>query len=113
MAGYRNRPDESDAALRDGWLYTGDIGDIDADGCLAIRDRKKDMAIVGGYNVYPREVDEVLYAHPAVQEAASCGVPDPYYGGAAGFNTVLDYVEGACPGLLEVVRQRATLYAAA
>jgi long-chain acyl-CoA synthetase len=82
MAGYRNRPDESDAALRDGWLYTGDIGDIDADGCLAIRDRKKDMAIVGGYNVYPREVDEVLYAHPAVQEAASCGVPDPYYGEA-------------------------------
>ena len=80
MSGYRNRPKETAEALRDGWLYTGDIGEFDADGYLYIRDRKKDMAIVGGYNVYPREVDEVLYAHPAVLEAAAVGVPDPYRG---------------------------------
>ncbi|OGA66916.1 MAG: hypothetical protein A3G81_29920 [Betaproteobacteria bacterium RIFCSPLOWO2_12_FULL_65_14] len=80
MAGYRNRPEETAAALREGWLYTGDIGELDTDGYLYIRDRKKDMAIVGGYNVYPREVDEVLYSHPAVKEAAAAGVPDPYYG---------------------------------
>ena len=80
MAGYRNQPAETAAALRDGWLYTGDIGELGADGYLYIRDRKKDMAIVGGYNVYPREVDEVLFSHPAVKEAAAAGVPDPYYG---------------------------------
>jgi long-chain acyl-CoA synthetase len=80
MSGYRNRPKETAEALRAGWLYTGDIGELDAEGWLYIRDRKKDMAIVGGYNVYPREVDEVLFAHPAVNEAAAAGVPDPYYG---------------------------------
>ncbi|HSD41946.1 MAG TPA: AMP-binding protein [Burkholderiales bacterium] len=82
MSGYRNRPKETAEALREGWLYTGDIGELDADDWLYIRDRKKDMAIVGGYNVYPREVDEVLFAHPCVKEAASAGVPDPYYGEA-------------------------------
>ncbi|MCD6673953.1 MAG: long-chain fatty acid--CoA ligase [Burkholderiaceae bacterium] len=80
MAGYRNRPSETAEALRDGWLYTGDLGELDADGYLYIRDRKKDMAIVGGYNVYPREVDEVLHAHPGILEAAAVGVPDPYRG---------------------------------
>ncbi len=80
MSGYRNRSRETAEALRGGWLYTGDIGEFDADGYFYIRDRKKDMAIVGGYNVYPREVDEVLFAHPAVKEAAAAGVPDPYYG---------------------------------
>ena len=80
MSGYHDRPEETAAALRDGWLYTGDIGEFDAEGYLFIRDRKKDMAIVGGYNVYPREVDEVLYAHPAVQEAAAIGVPHDYRG---------------------------------
>lgn len=80
MQGYRNRPEETAQALREGWLYTGDIGELDAQGYLTIRDRKKDMAIVGGYNVYPREVDEVLFSHPAVKEAAASGVPDPYYG---------------------------------
>lgn len=80
MSGYRNKPKETAEALRNGWLYTGDIGKVDSEGCLFIRDRKKDMVIVGGYNVYPREIDEVLYAHPAVKEAASIGVADPYYG---------------------------------
>ena len=76
MAGYRAQPEETAQALRDGWLYTGDIGAFDADGYLAIRDRKKDMVIVSGYNVYPREVEDVLYRHPAVAEVAVVGRPD-------------------------------------
>jgi long-chain acyl-CoA synthetase len=80
MSGYRNLPQETAESLRGGWLYTGDIGEFDADGYLYIRDRKKDMAIVGGYNVYPREVDDVLFMHPAVQDAATVGAPDAYRG---------------------------------
>jgi long-chain acyl-CoA synthetase len=80
MSGYRNRLEETKEALRDGWLYTGDIGELDGEGNLYIRDRKKDMVIVGGYNVYPREIDEVLFAHPDVSEAAAVGVPDEYRG---------------------------------
>ncbi len=80
MRGYRNLPEETAEALRAGWLHTGDIGELDADGYLYVRDRKKDMVIVGGYNVYPREVDEVLAAHPAVLEAAAVGAPDAYRG---------------------------------
>ena len=75
MRGYWNRPDETAATLRDGWLFTGDIAYRDADGYYFIVDRKKDMAIVGGYNVYPREIDEVLYEHPKVAEAVAVGIP--------------------------------------
>ena len=82
MKGYHNLPVETDEALRDGWLYTGDIGEFDEDGCLFIRDRKKDMVIVGGYNVYPREVEEVLFTHPAIVDAAVVGHPDSYRGEA-------------------------------
>ncbi|MCC6211857.1 MAG: AMP-binding protein [Burkholderiales bacterium] len=80
MRGYRNLPQETAQALRGGWLYTGDIGEFDAEGTLYIRDRKKDMLIVGGYNVYPRELEEVLVMHPAVLEAAVVGVKDDYRG---------------------------------
>ncbi len=80
MLGYHNRPEENAIALRNGWLYTGDIGEFDDEGYLFIRDRKKDMAIVGGYNVYTREIDEVLHSHPAVQEAGAVGVADDYRG---------------------------------
>jgi long-chain acyl-CoA synthetase len=80
MSGYRDRPEETAATLRDGWLYTGDIGELDAEGNLYIRDRKKDMVITGGYNVYPREIDEVLYAHASVAEAAAVGIADDYRG---------------------------------
>lgn len=80
MAGYRGRPDATRAVLRDGWLYTGDIGHLDADGDLFLVDRKKDMIIVGGYNVYPRLVDEVLYRHPAIAEAATVGRADDRLG---------------------------------
>jgi long-chain acyl-CoA synthetase len=82
MRGYRGLERETCDALREGWLYTGDIGELDADGYLFIRDRKKDMVIVSGFNVYPREIEEVLYSHPAVLEAAVVGVPDAYRGEA-------------------------------
>jgi long-chain acyl-CoA synthetase len=80
MGGYWNRPEESAAVLRDGWLLTGDMAVMDEEGYFAIVDRKKDMIIAGGYNVYPREVEEVLYEHPKVLEVAVAGVPDAYRG---------------------------------
>jgi long-chain acyl-CoA synthetase len=76
MLGYWNQPDESAKALRDGWLLTGDIGHQDWDGYFYITDRKKDMLLVNGINVYPREIEEVLYQFPGVREAAVIGVPD-------------------------------------
>jgi long-chain acyl-CoA synthetase len=78
--GYRNRPEENAQALRDGWLYTGDIGYFDEDGYLFLVDRKKDMVNVGGYNVFPREIDELMFRHPKIREAAAVGVPDPRLG---------------------------------
>lgn len=80
MTGYYNRPEETAEALRDGWLYTGDIGQLDREGYLTICDRKKEMAIISGYNVYPREIEEALFHHPGVREAAVIGVPDAYRG---------------------------------
>jgi long-chain acyl-CoA synthetase len=76
MQGYWNKPEETALVLRNGWLHTGDIARMDEDGYFFISGRKKDMIIVSGYNVYPDEVDAVLVSHPAVQEAASIGVPD-------------------------------------
>ena len=73
-------PEKTKETLKDGWLYTGDIAKMDADGFLYILDRKKDMIIAGGYNIYPREIDEVLYEHPKVADAVSVGVPDEYRG---------------------------------
>jgi long-chain acyl-CoA synthetase len=75
MKGYWRRPDATEAAVVDGWFRTGDIGRMDEDGFYFIVDRKKDLIIRGGYNVYPREIEEVLYEHPAVAEAAVVGVP--------------------------------------
>jgi long-chain acyl-CoA synthetase len=80
MKGYWNRPDETAIALRDGWLYTGDLGTMGEDGYFTIVDRKKDMIIVSGYNVYPRDVEEVLYEHPSVLECCVAGVADAYRG---------------------------------
>jgi long-chain acyl-CoA synthetase len=80
MAGYWNHPAETALALRDGWLYTGDIAYMDEDGYIFIVDRKKDMIVCGGFKVYPKEIDEVLYAHPKVLQACTIGVPDPKRG---------------------------------
>jgi long-chain acyl-CoA synthetase len=80
MHGYWNRPEETAQALRDGWLLTGDMATMDEEGYFTIVDRKKELIIAGGYNVYPREVEEVLYEHPKVLEVAVAGVPDAYRG---------------------------------
>ncbi|MGO9568141.1 MAG: long-chain-fatty-acid--CoA ligase [Desulfomonilaceae bacterium] len=80
MKGYINRPDETAITLRDGWLLTGDIAIVDEEGYFTIVDRKKDMIISGGFNIYPRDVDEVLFAHPKVLEGCAIGVPDAYSG---------------------------------
>ena len=80
MLGYYNRPEENAEALREGWLHTGDMGYMDEEGYFYIVDRKKDMIITGGFNVYPREVEDVLYQHPAVSEASVIGVPDQHRG---------------------------------
>jgi long-chain acyl-CoA synthetase len=90
MTDYRKRPEETAAALRDGWMYTGDIGFVDDEGFLSLVDRKKDMVIVGGFNVYPREVDEVLFKHPKIREAATVGKKHPRYGEVLVAFVVLD-----------------------
>lgn len=80
MKGYWNNPEETSATIRDGWLYTGDIGVKDKDGYYYIVGRKKDMVIAGGFNIYPVEVEEVLYQHPSIEETCVFGVPDEYLG---------------------------------
>ncbi|MEH7375358.1 fatty acid--CoA ligase family protein [Neobacillus drentensis] len=94
MKGYYKMPDETAAAIRNGWLHTGDLARMDEDGYFYIVDRKKDLILVGGYNVYPREVEEVIYNHSDVLEVAVLGVPDPNVGEA-----VKAYVVSKNPGL--------------
>jgi long-chain acyl-CoA synthetase len=80
MQGYWRLPQETEKVLRDGWLFTGDMAKMDRDGYFYIVDRKKDMIIAGGFNIFPREIEEVLYEHPKILEAAVIGVPDEYRG---------------------------------
>ena len=89
MKGYWNREEATEEAIKDGWFYTGDMAKIDEDGYFFIVDRKKELIIRGGYNVYPREIEEVLYEHPAVQEAAVIGVEDDELGEEVGAAVVL------------------------
>jgi long-chain acyl-CoA synthetase len=84
MKGYWNRPDATEEAIKDGWFLTGDMAKVDEDGYFFIVDRKKEMIIRGGYNVYPREIEEVIYEHPAVAEVAVVGVPDDNMGEEVG-----------------------------
>ena len=84
MKGYWRRPDATAAAIRDGWFHTGDLGRVDEDGYFSIVDRKKDLIIRGGYNVYPREIEEVMHEHPAVAEVAVIGLPHPELGEEVG-----------------------------
>ena len=80
MKGYYNKPEETEKVLKDGWFFSGDIGKFDEDGYLSIVDRKKDMIIAGGYNIYPVELDNILFDHPKILEACTIGVPDEYRG---------------------------------
>jgi long-chain acyl-CoA synthetase len=95
MLGYKGKPEETANTLKDGWIYTGDIATMDEDGYFYIVDRKKDMIISGGYNVYPRDIDEVYYEHPKVQEACSIGIPDAKRGECAKLFVVLKEGEKA------------------
>ncbi len=97
MKGYYNRPEETAAALRNGWFHTGDVGIIDADGYLSIVDRVKDMIIRGGFNVYPREVEEVLLTHPKVSLAAVIGVPCEGHGEEVKAFVILKAGQAATP----------------
>lgn len=111
MKGYWNRPDETTLVLREGWLYTGDIARRDADGYFQIVDRKKDMIIAGGFNIYPRDVEEVLYQHPKVKEAVVAGVPDEYLGEVVKAYVVLKEGETATEQeIIEFCRQNLAKY---
>jgi long-chain acyl-CoA synthetase len=107
MQGYWNRPEETKQVLRNGWLYTGDLARMDEDGFFFIVDRKKEMIIAGGYNIYPREIEEVLYEHPKVKEAVAYGVPHPYRGETVKVAIVLKEGETATPEeIIEFCRER-------
>jgi long-chain acyl-CoA synthetase len=111
MKGYWGKPDETSAAIRDGWFSTGDLARVDDDGYFYIVDRKKDLIIRGGYNVYPREVEEVLYEHPAVGEAAVVGMPHDSLGEEIGAAVALKDQATASPEeLVDFVRQRLAAY---
>ena len=107
MQGYWNRPEETKQVLRKGWLYTGDLAKMDEDGFFFIVDRKKEMIIASGYNIYPREIEEVLYEHPKVKEAVAYGVPHPYRGETVKVAIVLKEGVTATPEeIIEFCRER-------
>jgi long-chain acyl-CoA synthetase len=111
MKGYKNRPDETSKTLRDGWLYTGDIATMDEDGYFYIVDRKKDMIISGGFNVYPRDIDEVIYEHPKIQEACSIGIPHSTRGEAVKVFIVLKEGETATENeIIEFCKEKLAKY---
>ncbi len=111
MSGYWDREDATREVMRDGWFHTGDIATVDEDGYYFIVDRKKDLIIRGGYNVYPREIEEVLYAHPAVREAAVVGVPHESLGEEVGAAVALkEGEEVSTDELREYVKQRVAAY---
>jgi long-chain acyl-CoA synthetase len=111
MRGYWQRPEATAETVVDGWLHTGDMGRMDEDGYFFIVDRKKELIIRGGYNVYPREVEEVLYEHPAVREAAVLGIPDDEYGEEVGAAVSLaDGAEVTPEQLRDYVRERVAAY---
>jgi long-chain acyl-CoA synthetase len=111
MKGYWNREDATRDVMKDGWFHTGDMATVDEDGYFFIVDRKKDMIIRGGYNVYPREIEEVLYEHPAVSEAAVIGIPDDSKGEEVGAAVVLAEGEEAdADELREYVKERVANY---
>lgn len=113
MRGYWNNPEETARQIRDGWLYTGDIGKVDEDGYIYVVDRKKDMIIAGGFNIYPREIDEVLYSHPKVADAVAVGINDQYRGETVKAYVVLKQGETATPEeIIAFCREKLAAYKA-
>jgi long-chain acyl-CoA synthetase len=111
MKGYWHLPEATEATIRDGWLYTGDMGKTDEDGYFYVVDRKKDLIIRGGYNVYPREIEEVLYEHPDVREAAVLGIPHDEYGEEVAAAVVLKDGAHATPEQLrDFVKEQVAAY---
>ena len=111
LKGYYKNPEATAVAFRNGWFHTGDIGYRDSEGFYFIVDRKSDMIIRGGENIYPREIDEVLYQHPAVSAAAVVGVPDDLYGEeVAGFVVLRDGGEASERELIEFCKARLADY---
>jgi len=112
MKGYWNRPDATAAAIdADGWFHTGDVARVDEDGYFFIVDRTKDMIIRGGYNVYPREIEEVLYEHPAVREAAVVRIPDDVLGEEVGAAIALvPGAEADAAAIRDFVKERVAGY---
>jgi long-chain acyl-CoA synthetase len=111
MKGYWNKPDATADTIRDGWLHTGDMATVDEDGYFFIVDRKKDMIIRGGYNVYPREIEEVLYEHPAVREAAVLGIPHDELGEEIGAAVALkDGEDVSAEELRDYVKEQVAAY---
>jgi long-chain acyl-CoA synthetase len=111
MKGYWNKADATAETITDGWLHTGDLANVDEDGYFFIVDRKKDMIIRGGYNIYPREIEEILYEHPAVREAAVVGVPHDEYGEEVGAAVALkDGEEVSESELRDYVKEQVAAY---
>jgi len=111
MKGYLNKPAETEDVLKNGWLHTGDIGFLDEDGYLTIVDRKKDVIVASGFNVYPKEVDELLFAHPKILEACTIGVPHEYRGETVKSYVVLKENEAAdAQEIIEYCRQKLAPY---
>jgi long-chain acyl-CoA synthetase len=111
MKGYWNKPEATNEVMKDGWFHTGDIATVDEDGYFFIVDRKKELIIRGGYNVYPREIEEVLYGHPAVREAAVVGMPHDDLGEEVGAAIALkDGTEASPEEIRDYVKQRVAAY---
>jgi long-chain acyl-CoA synthetase len=111
MLGYYNNPEETQKTIVDGWFYTGDIGYVDQDGYFYITDRKRDLIIVSGFNVFPREIDEMVYQHPKVKEGITIGLPDLRKGERIKVYIVLKEGETATPEeFIAYFKERLTPY---
>jgi len=111
MKAYWNKPEATEEVMRGGWFHTGDIATVDEDGYFFIVDRKKELVIRGGYNVYPREIEEVLYAHPAVREAAVLGIPHDQLGEEVGAAVASkDGADASPEEIRDYVKQRVAAY---